>query len=140
MKRRDVALPTALIGLLGLTSPALAHGEEVLVYVLFFPATVQLIEGVILGIMIMRRLGAAGALAIVAFVGGVWTFWWLTFASEFHGVWISLVTSVLPVSDDAVFLPTLWLLALLAGPVPAIVVALTIRRLQVARNPNTRAG
>lgn len=130
MSRLWLVLLYAMLVLIGIPSRAVASGQDVLVVLLFAPAAVEFIEGMIIGIMIVRRWGTVvGAIAIAAFVGGVWAFWWFTFSSEFYSGWVSRVTSFWPVPEDAVVLPTLWLLALLAGPVPAIIVALAVSRM-----------
>jgi len=126
-----LAIPCIAILLLTSASPASAHGEEIVVILFGGAAMAQLIEGLIIGVVALRKLRRAGVLVIAAFIAGVWAIWWYTFRA--NGLLDALEAlgerwELTYENEDWVIMPIYWSIMLLAGPVSAAIAWLLAKK------------
>ena len=124
--------------LLGTTSPAWAHGEEILLYLAGGAALAQIIEGVL--IAIAMRDGRQSKAWVMRFFGlGVIVAWWFALGSE--GL-MNLIETLensfnMPNSLET---PLYWIVMLSAGPLFAAAAAVCSRRLLRKRTVGVRGA
>ena len=125
-----------LIALLVAQSPARADGGLVTVAAIFSAlAVAQLLEGTIITLVALRKLGRNGIVVMVFFCIAIWATWLFVLSPGGFDRTLDGLVAATRMSTDAagaIIDVSFWLLMLLAGPVIAALAGLIMRRVRHA--------
>ena len=132
MKRIVLIAVLALLTMAAAPTPPMAGGDLASVALIFSGlALAQLLEGAIVGLAAMRKLGRNGLIVLLFFGIAIWATWLFVFSPGGFDRTLSELVSTTRMSPDAagaVIDVSFWLLMLLAGPIAALIAGLVMGR------------
>lgn len=131
MKRAALIALLALLTMAAAPTPPMVSGNAGSVALIFSGlALAQLLEGAVVGLAAMRKLGRNGLIVLLFFGIAIWATWlFVVSPGGFDRTLSKLVsaTRMTPDAAGAVIDVALWLLMLLAGPLAAMIAGLVMR-------------